>query len=364
MSQAPGTLLHSESISTTLTNARAWKIRYTTADVCGTAHESTGLVIAPASSGTDVPVVTWCHGTTGLGDASCPSDQPDPARDLITYFTAEATRQIDYGVPGLQAFIDRGWVVCATDYQGLGTPGMHQYTLNVTNAQDAVYIVHAAKALDLGLSSRFGCMGWSQGGGAAAGVAELSADVYGDLTLVGTVPMSPGVSKIAVSEPSSVTSALADPNAAPDGHLVMLLAGLASAFPQDLKLSDVLTPLGAQIVETAWNTQPVHHLNDTIGRLFRLKGPILQNPPLNKDTWTQKVQLGSAAMRKPVAPVLVCMDTFDGGTLVPVTWQETYVKDITALGGDVTVKTYPHDDHFSLPASCVGDAQEWMARLF
>lgn len=27
------------------------------------------------------------------------------------------------------------WVVCAIDYQGLGTPGMHLYPVNVTNAQ-------------------------------------------------------------------------------------------------------------------------------------------------------------------------------------------------------------------------------------
>ena len=78
---------------------------------------------------------------------ACPSAQPNPARELATYFDAASTQQIDFGVPGLQGFIDDGYVVCATDYQGLGTPGQHQYMVNRTQARDAVYLVHAARTL-------------------------------------------------------------------------------------------------------------------------------------------------------------------------------------------------------------------------
>lgn len=355
-------MLHSESIPTNLTNAQAWRIRYTTADVRGVVHEATGLVVAPAKVPANPRVMTWCHGTTGLGDAACPSAQPDPARELTTYFTPESTRPIDYGVPGLQGFVDEGWVVCATDYQGLGSPGMHQYTVNITNAQDAVYIVHAARSMDLGIGTKFGSMGWSQGGGAAAGVAELSSDVYGDLTLVGTVPMSPGVVSIAMSQRDGVAST--DPSVPPDGHLVMLLAGFTAAFPDDLKISDVLTPLAIEIVNTAWNTQPVHHLNATIARLFTLKGPILLSPATNQETWAAKMRLGSAGIKRPVAPVFVCIDSFHNGTEIPVPWQKIYIETVGELGGEVTFKEYPNDDHFSLPQSCIGDAREWLGRQF
>jgi hypothetical protein len=51
------------------------------------------------------------------------------------------TQQIDYGIPGAKNWINAGWVVAATDYQGLGTPGIHQYSVNRTNAIDAVTIV-------------------------------------------------------------------------------------------------------------------------------------------------------------------------------------------------------------------------------
>lgn len=360
---APGTLLSQEPVDTAITGARAWRVRYISRDVNGVAHEVSGLVIAPKTSGEQRPIFTWCHGTTGLGDAACPSAQPDPARELITYFQPEATQQIDYGVPGLQGFIDDGWVVCSTDYQGLGTPGMHQYMINITNARDAVYLARAARTLDVGAGTTLGCAGWSQGGGAAAAVAELDTEDFGELKLIGTVPMSPGVGRIALEHPKSVTAALTDPNIPPDSHLVMVLAAHSVANPAKLKLSEIFTPLGVELVETAWNNQPVHHLNDMIARMFRLKGAVLKPNPLNFAAWKDAIDAGSAAQKKPIAPVLVCIDAFDDGTVVPVLWQTAYVDAAKKLGGTVQTRDYPKDDHFSLPRSCVGDARAWLNQL-
>lgn len=356
----PGSLLSHEQIDTDITGARAWRVRYISRDVNDVAHEASGLVIAPSGSGENRPIFTWCHGTTGLGDAGCPSAQPNPARELITYFQPEATQQIDYGVPGLQGWIDDGWVVCATDYQGLGTPGMHQYTVNVTNARDAVYLARAVRNLDVGAGTALGCAGWSQGGGAAAAAAELDAADYGDLKLIGTVPMSPGVGKIALDNPASVTAALTNPSIPPDSHLVMVLAGTWAANPTKLTLAQAFTPLGEEIIATAWNNQPVHHLNDVIARMFRLRGAVLNPNPPNFTEWKKLIFAGSGAQKKPVAPVLVCIDTFDNGTVVPVSWQTAYVEAAKKLGGTVETKDYPKDDHFSLPASCVGDARAWL----
>lgn len=361
-SGGPGTLLAHEPVDTSIDGARAWRVRYLSRDVNSVNHEATGLVIAPTRPGTDRPVLAWCHGTTGLGDVACPSAQPDPARELITYFTAEATQQIDYGVPGLQGLIDAGWVVCATDYQGLGTPGLHQYTVNRTNARDAINIVHAARQLDVGAGTVLGCMGWSQGGGAAAALAELDDTDYGDLNLVGTVAMSPAIGKIGLDNPVGVTAALNDATIPPDSHLVMVLAAHQAANPSTLQLADVFTPLGEEILEKTSDTQPVHHLNDTITRLFRLKGAILKGKPSDFEAWQTAIVAGSAANRKPVAPVLVCMDSFDGGTVIPVAWQNDYVAAVKALGGTVELREYPHDDHFSLPQSCIADAQSWLAQ--
>ena len=359
----PGELISHEEISTKLIGAKAWKVRYHSKDVNDRPFEVTGIVIAPEKPGSDRPVMTWGHGTTGLGDAACPSAQPDPARELITYFQAESTQQIDYGVPGVQKFIDDGWVVCATDYQGLGTPGIHQYTVGRTQARDTINIVHAARSMPVGAGTTVACMGWSEGGGTAAAVAELDPSDYGDLTLIGTVAMSPAVLKIAWKLGGSLVAALKDPSMAPDGHLIQVVMGTQYANPDSLSLSDMLTPLGISLAEAAWNHQSVHHFSDMIGRMYRLKGAILNYPQKNGDAWTKAINAGSAGQVRPVCPVLVCIDNFDGGTVVPVSWQQGYIQDIQALGGTIESHEYPHDDHFSLPAACVDRARDWLTNL-
>lgn len=355
-------LLEHEEIATALREARAFRVRHASHDVGGVATEATGLVIVPTAPGEDRPILTWCHGTTGLGDAACPSAQPDPARALITYFTPEATQQIDFGVPGVQAFLDDGWIVCATDYQGLGTPGMHQYAVNRTNAIDAVSIARAARELGVGAGTVLASAGWSQGGGACAAVAELDDADYGELRLIGCVPMSPAVPSIALRQPSGPAAGLADATIPPDSHLVMLLCGTAAACPE-LDLADVLTPLGRELMGTAWNHQPVHHLNDTLARAFRLKGPILAVDQARMPAWVAAFERCSAARVRPRCPILLCVDAFDGGTVVPVPWQTAYAAAVTGLGGQIETRVYPDDDHFSLPDSCVDDARAWLALL-
>ena len=362
--KTPGTLLSKEEIEASVSGARAWKVRYISKDVNGVLNEVSGLVIAPAATGKNRKLLTWCHGTTGLGDAACPSAQPGPACNMNIYFDTPSSQQIDYGVPGLQDWINDGYVVCATDYQGLGTPGQHQYVVNRTQARDAVYLARAARQMPVGAGTKLGCAGWSQGGGAAAAVAELDAADYGELQLVGTVPMSPGVASIAYGMPKGLTAALGNPSIPPDGHLLMVLAGFQIANPDVLKLSDYFTPLGIEIIETSWNIQPVHHFGDTVARLFRLKGAIMQSNPKNLDRWQVAVTAGTAATRQPAAPVLLCMDLFDGGTVVPVTWQTAYAAKVQQLGGSIKTLEYPKDDHFSLPDSCTPDARQWLNGLY
>lgn len=355
-------LISSDKIETSVVGADAFRIRYRSHDVLGKPTESTGLVIAPSSEGIERRVMSWAHGTTGLGDAASPSAQPDPARELVTYFQSNSQTQIDFGIPGLQDFINDDWIVVATDYQGLGTPGVHQYTVNRTNAIDAVTIVHAAREMALGAGRKFGVVGWSQGGGTAAAAVELDADVYGDLEIVGTVAQSPGVPSMALKLPG-LGSALGGGVIPPDGHLFMILAGMAAAFPESLSLDDVFTPVGKKIFEENWNTQPVHHLSDILGRAFKHEGPVMEVNKEKFPAWIKAFNDASAGQKKPVAPVLVLIDAqYDGPC--PMSWQHAYIEAVTALGGDIASTDYPNDDHFSLPQASIAEARDWLAAKF
>lgn len=359
MTTAAGELLAHEEIPTSLTGARAVRVRYASRDVNDVATESTGLVIAPLAAGAGRPVLTWTHGTTGVGDVGCPSAQPDPARELVTYFDIHGSA-IDYGVPHVQAFIDDGWVVCATDYQGLGTPGVHQYSVNRTNGRDGLHIVHAARALDVGAGTSVAGAGWSQGGAAIAALTELGHAEYGDLDVFAAVAFSPGVTGAALQAGSGAALAAAD--APIDSHGFMVIVGLAAAYPGRLSLDDLLTPLGVEIAETTYDELAVHHLNDVLARTFHHVGPIVRADPRNLGVWRDAILHSTAGQRRPVCPVLVCEDLAnpEGRFPCPVAWQDGYAKGVADLGGEVEVRTYPHDDHFSLCRTAMPDAKAWL----
>lgn len=356
-------LISQEKISTSITGADAYKIRYNSFDLHGNTTESTGLVIAPSGAGENRKVMTWAHGTTGMGDASCPSALDDPARELTLYFTSGSTTPIDYGVPGLQKFIDEGYVVVATDYQGIGSDGIHQYTVNVTNALDSLNIVKAARELPVGAGKKFGFIGWSQGGGALA-IAELNAKDFGDLELIGAVGMSPGVPAVALKLPGLGSALGSGAPIPPDGHLYMILAAMVAAFPDTLSLDDVFTPLGKKLFEENWNTAPVHHLSDMLMRNFHRYGPVIQVNKEKLPVWMKAFEESSAAQKKPVCPILVLIDGQDPDGPCPLPWQLGYIDAIKALGGDITSSTYPEDDHFSLPQASVDEARTWLSSKF
>ena len=71
------TLITQDRIDTSITGAAAYRVRYHSRDLRGRFTESTGLVIVPEAAH-DGRVMTWCHGTTGLGDAACPSNPTRP----------------------------------------------------------------------------------------------------------------------------------------------------------------------------------------------------------------------------------------------------------------------------------------------
>ena len=359
----PGTAVAREHITTHLQGAIAHRVRYASRDVNLVPTQASGLIIVPTVPRTNRPILTWCHGTTGLGDAACPSAQLDPARDLVSYFDLDSTASIDYGIPLVQSFLDDGWIVCATDYQGLGTPGTHHYTVNRSNARDALCLALAARAIDSSAGTVLAGVGWSQGGGAVAALAELDDEEYADLELSGIVSLSPGIPAMALA--TGAPSALRDSTVAPDAHLFMMLIGIQAANPEALALEELLTPLGIQIANATWNSQPIHQLDAVLARTFHLRGPILRTDPQNFHAWIDALMACSAGRSRPRCPVLVCHDLNNppGREPCPMPWQEAYVARVRELGGQVEARRFEQDDHFSLPASAMPGAKAWLDGL-
>ncbi len=175
-----GTVLRSEQITegVDLANGTAWRILYLTEDGAGTPRVSGGRLFIPTDPAPPGgrPVVSWAHPTTGMGDDCAPSR------------TAKPTDLLDW----LPAMLDRGWVVVATDYAGLGTDGVESYLVAEPEVRDVVNAVRAARDFpDAEASSTYAVFGHSQGGHASLWAGTLAPGYAPELTLVGVAGAAP-----------------------------------------------------------------------------------------------------------------------------------------------------------------------------
>ena len=96
------------------------------------------------------------------------------------------------GMPWLQGMIANGWVVAATDYHGLGTPGVLPYLVGRAEAHDVINSVRAAIRLEgTGAGNRYAVWGHSQGGHAALWAAQVRNDYAPELVMVGAAAAAP-----------------------------------------------------------------------------------------------------------------------------------------------------------------------------
>jgi pimeloyl-ACP methyl ester carboxylesterase len=200
------------------------------------------------------PVVSWSHGTVGVADRGAPSldseelgDVGDPTDPPMTVH-----RKINAAPHGLlNEFLNRGWAVVMTDYEGLGTRGPHPYLFGTSEARGVLDIVRAARGLhnreratgqDI-ISRRFVIVGHSQGGQAALFAAHLAPTWTAELTLLAVAAIAPA----SAQERLLLLSLLP---AAPD--LAFLPLAIVGALASDPGLAieleqKVFTPLGLQL---------------------------------------------------------------------------------------------------------------------
>jgi pimeloyl-ACP methyl ester carboxylesterase len=159
-------------------NSEAFRILYRSTGFNGQPIEVSGAIYwnpGPAPAG-GRNVIAWAHPTSGVVQACAPSLMPDNAGMIW----------------GLADILAKGYVVVATDYPGLGTPGIHPYLIGISEARAVLDSVRAARNLPhTGATNRFAVWGHSQGGHAALHTGELAASYAPELKLVGVAAAAP-----------------------------------------------------------------------------------------------------------------------------------------------------------------------------
>jgi alpha-beta hydrolase superfamily lysophospholipase len=160
--------------------ATVWRILYLSRSIYNAPIAVSGYVIVPPGSppAGGWNVLSWAHGTTGVTPAC------DPSR-----FPTGGTNH-PYLLPDLQAFLTAGYLVTATDYEGLG--GLQPYLLGESEGRGVLDAARAAHRLPgVPVSATTLIYGHSQGGHAALFTGELAVSYAPDLRVVGVVAAAP-----------------------------------------------------------------------------------------------------------------------------------------------------------------------------
>lgn len=152
-----------------------WRVMYLSTNALERPDAVTGLILLPSKGDpATMPVVGFAPGTHGVADKCAMS------RKGATW--------TDYETLAVTGLLSRGWAVALTDYEGLGTPGMHTYMIGRTQGAALLDVVRAARQLPvagLSTSSPVALYGYSQGGGATGWAVEMQPSYAPELPLRG-----------------------------------------------------------------------------------------------------------------------------------------------------------------------------------
>lgn len=322
---------------------KSWSLRYRSTSATGEANEVSGTLIVPDESwsgGGARPVVSYAVGTHGLGDQCAPS----------TFFAQG--REQELGL--MRMALAKGWAVVILDYEGLGTPGDHTYTVAVSEGHAMLDAVRAAIRVDgAGISpdAPVGLWGYSQGGGATAKAAEQADEYAPELDVVGAAPGGVPADLLAVAENLDGGPA--------SGLLVAATGGMDTAYP-DLGLFGQLNARGKALV-SAVRKQCTEQIVLT-APFVRIADLSTVPDPLHQPAVVERLDENSVGSVAPAFPVRVFHAQFD--ELIPLAVGRQLVEDWCGLGVDVEYEELPLQNHTSGILAGAPNTIDWLADRF
>ena len=310
-------------------SARNMLVLYRSNSFAGKGVPVSGVVMFPKSKPPKGgwPVVTFAHGTTGIADQCAPSLRP-LASD------AYGRKHVD---PLFSGWLKAGYVVAHTDYEGLGTPGVHPYLVGKSAARSVLDIVRAARQLDKGVGRRVLISGHSQGGHAAIWAGGEAPRWTPELKVLGTQAFAPA------SHVSTLVRAAA---------AITAKGGLAPEAALFLRALDTTFPRAK--IQTGMSQAALALYPQTLTRclddLFELDsfGGLSVSEMLNPDVPVEPVaqltekHVDLTNLKFP-GGILLLQGTAD--TTIPQALSDALADEAEAAGGKVDYRLYRGADH-------------------
>jgi len=341
------------------------RIMYRSTDARGNPNAVTGTYFEPDNpwpGNGPRPLIAYAPGTQGQGDQCAPSRMFNQG----IHFSSGLDIMFNYEELFVATMVARGFAVVVTDYEGLGTPGVHTYVNRVAEGQALADAARAAMRLpgtSLDPHGPVAFWGYSQGGGAAASAAELAPSYAPDLDVVGAYAGAPPAD-LAELFPYADGSALV-------GVVGYALNGVIAAYPEaEPAIREKLTPRGEDLLAKTQN----QCIGETITKfMFRHLQPYFNediSQLVTEEPFKSLFDLQRIGRYKPMAPVLIDSNRYD--PLVPWTAANQLGRDWCARGADVEFRTNEEPPflnklviNHALPMLVDGEpAMQWIADRF
>ncbi len=327
---APGTIISSQPVffSTDLIlglpdlTVQAWKIVYQSTDALGNPDQVSGTILVPITwwlTGPR-PILAFAPQTQGMADRCAPSVTMPKG----SYLEASL----------IKSALNKGWAVAQTDYQGLGTPGVHTYAIKDSNGRAVLDVARAAMRLSsahLSTSAPVVIWGYSEGGQAATAAGELQPSYAPELKLKGVaaggVPADPVICGNYLNGSLFMS------------FFMYSMLGLDAAYPE-LQLQNYLNDAGKAAFAAVGNSCDIDGL---LLYPFHTFSEFVTTDPTQTLAWGTRIMQQKLGSR--VQPVPYYQYHADLDEVVPIGQAQTLHATYCSMGVKTVFATVSLSDH-------------------
>lgn len=258
---------------------------------------------------------------------------------------------------GGASLVDAGYVIAATDYQGLGPPGPHPYLVGESEAMNALDSVRAALNLpEAEASSDFVVWGHSQGGHASLFTGQLASTYAPELRLLGVAAGAPVPSLVDLFKVNIETKV---------GKILIAMAlhsweQVYDAADLDQIVTRAARPSIATIAQNCLYNQ--RQILASVPSALLLGLTFLHTPPWEAEPWKTISEENTPGATPIDVPLLVVQG--GGDHIVDPQVTERFVEQLCAKGEAAALRLYPGVSHLNTGHDAAPDVAAWFAARF
>jgi pimeloyl-ACP methyl ester carboxylesterase len=315
----------------TLTQAKTNRlILYRSTSVSGKAIAVSGTIHLPKGKAPKGgwPVVSWAHATSGIGDQCAPSRNTGEGAIHAYHVYIEGL---------LDRWLQAGFAVVRTDYEGLGTKGVHPYLVGASEGRGTLDIVRAARQYSRSIGRRVAIAGHSQGGHAAVWAAAIAPKWTPELQVRGTAAFAP------FAQGDEIFGALAqsDQPSRITGYAALFARGIDAAYPK-VRVTSLLSDRGRELWPLTLSGC-ITEIASESSEFAKYAPRDLFAPGADLAALTRTIRANDPTDLKLRTPLLVEQGAAD--TTVFPAFTTAMVEGLRERGAKVTYKLHDNIDH-------------------